>query len=97
MGVLLKACCSIGCIPIDPCKWDVVNTPCRVTDSMDFAETARAEAIVTLHPHNLCDSWHISKDEDEEGTEEKHFPGAEVQAFDATCKCFKLAMEWIEE
>jgi len=97
VGALLKGYCVIRCIPINPCKWDVVDTSYWVTDSVDFTETAGTEAVVAFHSHDLCDSWHISKDEEKEGMEEKLFLGMEVQACDAPCELFELTIEWIEE
>ena len=69
MGVLLENLHIIRFFPIRACEQDVINTSSRIMDPMDFAEATRAKAVMTFHLHDLCDSWHISKDEDEKGLE----------------------------
>ena len=57
---------------------------------MDFAEMIGPEAIMTFHLHGLCNCWHVSANEDEEGMEEKQLLRAVIQAFDFSGKAFKL-------
>ena len=64
---------------------------------MNFTAAAGAEAIMALDSHDLCDSRHVSKNEEEEGTEERQFLGTDVHGFDAPSEFFKLMIEWVEE
>jgi len=71
MGAFLKGYCVIRLLSIKTCKWDIVSGSCGVTYTTDFAKAARAEAVMALDSHDLCDGWHVSENEEEEGMEEK--------------------------
>ena len=68
-----------------------------MTNPTDFAEATGAESIMAFYSHDLCDSWHVSEDEDEEDVEEKELLRTEIHACDALCKLFELTIEWVEE
>ena len=63
----------------------------------DLTEATGAESVMVFHLHDLCDSWHVSEDEDEEGAEEKELLRMEIYACDASFKLFELTIEWVEE
>ena len=71
MGAHFESPGIVRCFSVEPCEWDIVDGPCGVTDPMDFAEAAGAKAVVSFHSHDFCNGWHVSKDEDDEGTKKE--------------------------
>ena len=71
VGAFFKSHNIVRLFSVKAGEWDIVDGSRGVTYTVNFTAATGAEAVMAFDSHDLCDGWHVSKNEEEEGTEEK--------------------------